>query len=225
MQYVSYLRVSTKKQQKSGLGLEAQKAVIEHFCNDSEIVKEFIESESGKNIDNRPVLQSAIKYCIKHNCILVVAKLDRLSRDVEHIFKIKKQLGDLFKSCDLPNTDSLTLSIFAGLAQREREIISIRTKLALKAKKARGMKLGKPENLTAAGRQKAHKAVRAKADTNTNNIRVMELCSMYRKNGLTLQQVADKLNTQGHKTPSGKGTFQKTTISRLLKRYERLKTA
>lgn len=227
MQYVSYLRVSTKQQERSGLGLEAQRAIIDNYCNNPKkgdtIVKEFLESESGKNIENRPQLQKAIRYCLKCNHTLVVAKLDRLSRDVEHIFKIKKQLGDNFKSCDLPNTDSLTLSIFAGLAQREREITSIRTKLALKAKKARGAKLGSPQNLTAKGRAKAHRAVRAKADNNKNNVKVMELISMYRSDGLTLQSIADKLNEQGHATPSGRGIFQKTTINRLLARYDRLK--
>ncbi|MFK7983226.1 MAG: recombinase family protein, partial [Saprospiraceae bacterium] len=135
--YIAYYRVSTEKQKKSGLGLESQKAIIQHFSeiDKATIVKEFTETESGKAIDNRPQLQQAINYCLKNGYTLIVAKLDRLSRDVEHIFQIKKKLGKLFISCDLPNTDSLTLSIFAGIAQRERELISIRTKLALKAKK------------------------------------------------------------------------------------------
>lgn len=154
--YIPYLRVSTETQKRSGLGLEAQRAIIEHYAkvDGAELGKEFVETESGKDIDNRPILKEAIEYCLENSFVLVVAKLDRLSRDVEHIFSIHKRLDGLFKSCDLPTTDSLTLSIFAGLAQREREIISIRTKQALKAKKEKGIKLGKPENFNNNGRDR-----------------------------------------------------------------------
>lgn len=100
-----------------------------------------------------------------------MAKLDRLSRDVEHIFKIQKQLGSLFKSCDLPTTDALTLSIYAGIAQRERELISIRTRQALQAKKRQGATLGKPENLTDIGRSAGVATRQAKAKNNLNNQR------------------------------------------------------
>ena len=122
--YVAYYRVSTKKQKRSGLGLESQKAIIEHFAelDKATIVKEYIEAESGKEIINRPKLQKAMNYCLDNNCVLIVAKLDRLSRDVEHIFQLKKKLGKLFISCDLPNSDSLTLSIFAGIAQTKGRI-------------------------------------------------------------------------------------------------------
>ena len=94
---------------------------------------------------------------------MIVAKLGRLSRDVEHIFQLKKKLGKFFISCDLPNTDSLTLSIFAGIAQRERELISIRTKAALKAKKKRGAKLGKPKNFSNEGRRLGVETVKERA--------------------------------------------------------------
>ena len=218
MNYISYIRVSTKKQGKSGLGLEAQKAIIENFCKDWTLKKEFKEVESGKDIFNRPVLKDAIKYAKKNKCVLVVAKLDRLSRDVEHIFKLKKQLGELLKSCDLPNTDSLTLSIFAGLAQREREIISIRTKVALAQKKKQGVKLGTVENLTQKGRNKGVKSIIKKAQLNENNKRSMELIRLYKSNGMTLQEIADNLNNAGFKTSTGK-QFHKTTVSRLYKRY------
>lgn len=224
MKYVAYLRVSTKKQGRSGLGLEAQKEVIKHFTKDGSIIGEFIEVESGKDIDNRSELKKAIAKAKKESAFLIVAKLDRLSRDVEHIFKIKKQLGDLFKSCDLPNTDSLTLSIFAGLAQREREIISIRTKVALAQKKKQGVKLGKVENLTSKGRKKGVKALKTKALKNENNKRAMELISLYKNQGLTLEQIANNLNANGFKTARNKA-FHKTTVSRLHNRYLELKTA
>jgi DNA invertase Pin-like site-specific DNA recombinase len=215
--YVPYLRVSTKGQERSGLGLEAQRAVIEHFAklDNAKIIKEFVEAESGKDIENRPTLKEAIQFCQKNNFVLVVAKLDRLSRNVEHIFKIQNKLGDLFKSCDLPSTDSLTLSIFAGLAQREREIISIRTKLALKAKKDRGEKLGKPENLTTEGRRLGVEKIKEKAGQNPNNRRAKSLILKCKNEGMTLEKIAEELNQNGFTTARGKA-FHKTTVSRLV---------
>lgn len=218
-QYIAYLRVSTKGQEKSGLGLQAQRAIIEHYAKQegAVIVTEYLESESGKDIDNRPKLQQAINDCVKHNYILVVAKLDRLSRDVEHIFKIQKRLGDKFKSCDLPTTDALTLSIFAGLAQREREIISIRTKVALQAKKAQGIKLGKPENFSKAGREKGVESIKAKAKANTHNRVATALVEKCKKENKTLQQISDELNQHGFKTSRGK-QFTPVAVCRLAKR-------
>jgi DNA invertase Pin-like site-specific DNA recombinase len=217
--YIAYLRVSTKGQEKSGLGLQAQKAIIEHYAKleDAEIINEYIESESGKEIENRPKLNEAINYCLKNNTVLVVAKLDRLSRDVEHIFKIQKRLGDKFKSCDLPTTDALTLSIFAGLAQREREIISIRTKLALQQKKKQGVKLGKPENLTTEARAKGVEAIKEKAKQNTHNRVATALVEKCKKEKKTLQQIADELNQHGFKTSQGK-MFNPISVSRLARR-------
>ena len=188
--YIAYMRVSTKGQERSGLGLQAQKAIIDHYTKleGAEIVQEYIETESGKDIENRPKLQLAINECMKSNFILIVAKLDRLSRDVEHIFKIQKKLGEhRFKSCDLPSSDSLTLSIFAGLAQREREIISIRTKVALQAKKAQGVKLGKPENLTQEARDKGVVAIKEKAKKNRNNRVATALIEKCKREKMTLQ--------------------------------------
>lgn len=218
-QYIAYLRVSTKGQERSGLGLQAQRAIIEHYAKieGAEIVKEYLESESGKNIENRPKLQQAINDCMKNNYILVVAKLDRLSRDVEHIFKIQKRLGDKFKSCDLPTTDALTLSIFAGLAQREREIISIRTKVALQAKKAQGATLGKPEHLTQEARLKGVEAIKAKARANTHNRVATALIEKCKKEKKTLQAIADELNQHGFKTSQGK-QFNPISVSRLSRR-------
>jgi len=211
------MRVSTKGQERSGLGLQAQKAIIDHYTKleGAEIVQEYIESESGKDIENRPKLQLAINECMKSNFILIVAKLDRLSRDVEHIFKIQKRLGEhRFKSCDLPSSDSLTLSIFAGLAQREREIISIRTKVALQAKKAQGVKLGKPENLTQEARDKGVVAIKEKAKKNHNNRVATALIEKCKREKMTLQEIANELNQHGFKTSQGK-QFNRISVSRL----------
>ncbi len=211
-QYIAYLRVSTKGQEKSGLGLEAQMAIINHYTSleDSIIVKEVIEAESGKDISNRPGLMNAIQECDKMGYTLIVAKLDRLSRNVEHIFRIHNWLGDRFRSCDLPTTDSLTLSIFAGLAQREREIISIRTKQALAAKKAKGEKLGTVKNLNREGRKAGTKAIKDKA-TRKNQ---MAKSFINKCNGMTLEAIATELNNNGFRTSQGK-LFHKTTVLRL----------
>ena len=204
--YVAYLRVSTGKQEKSGLGLEAQRAIIDHYtkADGAALAKEFLEAESGKDIEGRPILQAAVRYCLQHDCILVVAKLDRLSRDVEHIFRLMKELGGRFKSCDLPTTDSLTLSIFAGLAQRERELISIRTRQALAAKKAQGARLGRLENLTQEGRIKGAARVRQMAQEHQKNVQVGAVIGVYRKQGQTFQDIADQLNQSKFRTVRGK---------------------
>jgi len=211
-QYIAYLRVSTKGQEKSGLGLEAQRAIINYFTSLEQaiIVKEVIETESGKDIINRPGLSSVIEECESKGYTLIVAKLDRLSRNVEHIFRIHNRLGERFRSCDLPTTDSLTLSIFAGLAQREREIISIRTKQALAAKKARGEKLGTIENLNRNGRQEGNKTLRLKAITKNQ----MAKSFISKCNGMTLEAIANELNNNGFRTSQGK-LFHKTTVLRL----------
>lgn len=220
--YVSYLRVSTQEQKKSGLGLEAQRAIVAHYAgvDQAQIVQEFLETESGKDIENRPVLKQAIKFCNENDHTLIVAKLDRLSRDVEHIFKIQKQLGERFKSCDLPSTDSLTLSIFAGLAQREREIIGIRTRQALKAKKEQGVKLGKPENFTHLGRQAGAATRRETAHAHPHNKRALSLIRLCRAKGLSFEKIATELNESGFVTVRGK-SYQKATVKMLFDRSER----
>ena len=214
--YVAYIRVSTKGQEKSGLGLEAQREIIRHYAHidQMEVVCEFVETESGKEIDNRPQLQKAVAFCLRENYVLVVAKLDRLSRDVEHIFKLMRVLGGRFKSFDLPSTDSFTLSIFAGLAQREREIIGIRTKQALKAKKAQGVKLGKPENFSDEGRRNGAGVMKEKARSNEGNIRATKLIEHCREKNMTFEEIAEQLNSNGFQTVRGK-RFQKMTVKLL----------
>lgn len=218
--YVAYYRVSTKKQKRSGLGLESQKAIIAHFAkkDGATIIKEFRESQSGKNIENRPILREAIRYCLKQDCTLIVAKLDRLSRDVEHIFKIKKNLNNRFKSCDLPSSDSLTLSIFARLAQRERELISIRTKAALKVKKAQGVKLGNPEHLTNKARKLGLLRIQENALNNKNNQRAMRLIVMCRNENAEWGKIVRELNENGFVSARG-CKFYKNTVKRLYQRH------
>lgn len=142
MKYVAYYRVSTKKQGKSGLGLEAQRKMVSDFVsmNGGAIVAEYTEVESGKR-DDRPQLAEAIKHASLVGGRLLVGKLDRLSRDLHFITSLQKSRVDFVVS-DLPGCDSFTINIYGSLAQREREMIAARTKASLAAAKARGVKLG-----------------------------------------------------------------------------------
>lgn len=140
--FVGYLRVSTDRQGKSGLGLEAQRAAVTDYLNGGawKLVGEMVEVESGKIVD-RPQLTRAMDLCKLTGATLVVAKLDRLSRDAHFLLGLQKAGVD-FVAVDMPNANKLTVGIMALVAQQEREAISARTKAALAAAKARGTKLG-----------------------------------------------------------------------------------
>ena len=141
-QYATYLRVSTQKQGRSGLGLESQQKICEDFIksNGGEKCAEFMDVESGTHRD-RKGLWNAIEYCKSNNCPLVIAKLDRLARDVEFCFHVINT-GIEIHFCDMPAINSLLLGVFASVAQYERELTSDRTKKALAAKKERGEATG-----------------------------------------------------------------------------------
>src|SRR6478672_7066864 len=144
--FVSYLRVSTKRQGDSGLGLEAQRAAVETWLNGGrwQLVEEHVEVESGKRDDNRPALAKAFDACRAFNAKLVIAKLDRLSRDAHFLLGLEKA-GVEFVAVDMPHANRLTVGIMALVAEQEREAISQRTKAALNAAKARGTRLGMPK--------------------------------------------------------------------------------
>ena len=141
-QFAVYIRVSTRKQGSSGLGLESQKKICGEFIKSQggEQVAEFKDVESGTHRDRKGLL-AAIDYCKRNNCALVIAKLDRLARDVEFCFKVVNT-GIEIHFCDMPTLNSLLLGVFASVAQYERELTSDRTTKALAAKKARGEALG-----------------------------------------------------------------------------------
>src|SRR5271156_4544949 len=140
--FVSYLRVSTARQGQSGLGLEAQRASVADYLNGGkwEVIKEFVEVESGSRND-RPELAKAMSLCRLRNATLVIAKIDRLSRDAHFLLGLQKA-GVRFVAADMPEANEMVVGIMAVVAQAERKMISTRTKAALAAAKARGVKLG-----------------------------------------------------------------------------------
>ncbi|GAB3638867.1 hypothetical protein GCM10027422_44580 [Hymenobacter arcticus] len=147
--YTPYYRVSTQKQGISGLGLEAQQAAVRAFVVDpTQLLTEYVEIESVKK-NQRPQLLAAMAEARRVGSTLLIAKLDRLSRNASFILALRDSGVD-FVCCDMPDANTLTVGLFAVLAQHERETISKRTKDALSTKKARGAKLGNPQNMTPA---------------------------------------------------------------------------
>jgi DNA invertase Pin-like site-specific DNA recombinase len=212
--YIAYYRVSTKQQGQSGLGLEAQRTQVKSFIgNHAQLVREFVEVESGKR-DSRPQLTQALAFAKQQKARLVIAKLDRLSRNAGFIFALKDSGVD-FVCADMPDANTLTIGIFATLAQHERELIGERTKKALAAKKQQGFQLGTPRNLTPLAQQKGVAAIKAKAATNPNNQRALLTIKGYVGQDKTLQQIADELNASGFRTANGH-LLQRVHIYRLL---------
>ncbi|KAA9341136.1 recombinase family protein [Larkinella humicola] len=205
MKYVPYYRVSTAGQGKSGLGLSAQREIVNRFLKpDDELLPEFIEVESGKKA-NRPQLVAAIAFAKQHRARLLIAKLDRLSRNVSFIFSLRNSEVD-FVACDIPDANTLTVGIMAVLAQHERELIGERTRAALQAKKAQGYKLGMA-NITPEITQKGLEIRQQNARTHQANLQAAELVRLYRKDGLTYATVAERLNGMGYRTRRGNEFF------------------
>ena len=212
--YTPYYRVSTQKQSNSGLGLEAQQAAVRQFVSDpAQLGKEFVEVESGKK-NHRPQLLAAIAEARRTGATLLIAKLDRLSRNAGFIFALRDSGVD-FVCCDMPDANTLTVGLFAVIAQHERETISKRTKDALQAKKARGAQLGSPQNFTTVVIAQGQAAMQRNAREHQANRQAAQLAELLRAKGKTLWQIAAKLNEAGYRTRRGK-EFHATTVQRLL---------
>ena len=217
--YVSYLRQSTKKQSLSNLGIEAQREIIQKHLGQIQPIAEFVETESGKKTD-RPKLAEALELCRKTKSTLIVAKLDRLSRNVAFTSKLLESDVEI-KFCDFPEANRLVLHIIASIAEYEAGLISTRTKQALKAKKARGVSLGKPENLVnnlGKAITKSNLTNRQKALDNDNNRRAIAMLKVMATQDLSLSEMARRLNEEGFVTSQGK-QFTAWQVSVLLKRY------
>lgn len=219
--FICYYRVSTQKQGKSGLGLDAQETICKNYVANQKgiITNSYVEVESGKN-DNREQLNTAISECKLTNSTLLIAKLDRLSRSVEFIFSLKN-MGANFVCVDMPELTTMTLGIFATFAQSERERISERITVALAEKKKQGFELGKPENLLK-NFDKAYTnslATRqSNALNNENNRKAGLLVVSLRQSGKTWNEITQTLNDNGFKTRRGY-VFGITQVVRLYERY------
>ena len=216
--YITYKRVSTEDQGRSGLGLEAQERDIQLFLENYsetpyEVLKEFVEVETSTD-NNRPELTAAIAMAKQHQATLVVAKLDRLSRKMSFIASLMEDKALEFKVAQMPYADKFQLHIYAALAEQERDFISARTKAALAAAKARGQKLGAPihhiQDLAVARKKKALQDAQ----------KVAGVILPLREGGATLTKICEVLNSTGVKTNRG-GKFHPSLVSRMLKTLEK----
>ncbi|EKS29760.1 recombinase family protein [Afipia felis] len=215
--FVAYYRVSTAKQGKSGLGLEAQRAAVRSFLNGGSwtLASEFTEVESGQRND-RPELAKALQTCRIYGAKLVIAKLDRLSRDAHFLLGLEKAGVD-FVAADMPMANRLTVGIMAMVADEERRMISARTKAALAAAKARGKKLGGNRGtvLSASARKKGRAAQTAKAQERA--VDLAPVLEEMRRDGITsLRAIAAALTEKGIPTPRGNSRWTAMQVSRLV---------
>jgi DNA invertase Pin-like site-specific DNA recombinase len=214
-----YVRVSTSQQGRSGLGIEAQREALARFAaaEGFELAKVFVEVETGKGadaLDRRPQLAAALSEARRQRCPVAVAKLDRLSRDVHFISGLMAHRVPFLVAELGPEVDPFILHLFAALAEKERAMVATRTKAALAAAKARGVKLGGPKLAEARGVAVA--SIKALADRHAAN--VLPIIREVRRAGATsLHQIADALNARGISTPRG-GRWYAKSVSNVLAR-------
>ena len=220
---IGYVRVSTSKQGKSGLGIEAQQEALTRFAEAEgfELVRMFVEIETGKGsdaIERRPQLAAALAEARRRRCAIGVAKLDRLSRDVHFISGLMTHRVPFVVAELGSDVDPFILHLFAALAEKERALISVRTKAALAAAKARGVTLGNPRLSEAC--QAAHKAAavanEAAADQHAANVLPI-IRQIKRAGATTLREIANALNERGVQT-ARVGQWHATTVSNVLAR-------
>ena len=219
---IAYLRVSTQRQQRSGLGLDAQRATIERFAAGESltILAEYVETETGKGsdaLDRRPKLAAALAAAKAAKCSVVVTKLDRLSRDVAFVAGLMAQRVPFIVAELGGDADPFMLHLYAALAEKERRLISERTTAALAAKKAAGAALGNPVNLAEAGSLGRATLVESAED------RAHELAPVLRavrsEGAKTVRSIAHALNCRGLKSPRG-GKWHASSVANLLSRSE-----
>ena len=219
MKAIIYTRVSTAEQGKSGLGLQAQFDAVNEFCKSEgiEVIDHYEETETGKGfhaIDQRPQLAQALAKAKKEGASLVVAKLDRLSRNVAFISSLMETKVPFIVAQLGKEADAFMLHLYAALSEKERELISSRTKSALAVLQAQGKVLGNQTNLDEA-RLLSNATNRTEATNFAKN--VLSTVLQFRDSGDTLPIIADKLNTMGVKTRRG-GKWHASTVSNILKR-------
>ncbi|PSR51943.1 resolvase [Adhaeribacter arboris] len=217
--YVTYIRVSTKKQGESGLGLQSQQTYLDHFYTGKNVIAEFTENVSGKDISNRPKLQQALALCKKEKAVLVVAKIDRLSRNTEQALWIYSELDGRLESCDIPNLDKFTLTLFMAIADRERELISLRTANALaeKTKRLGEWRKASTPFINKTANSLAVAVNKKKARANENNKRAAALIQLHRQQNKSWKDIALELNNAGFRASRG-GAFQAVQVQRIYNR-------
>jgi DNA invertase Pin-like site-specific DNA recombinase len=221
---VAYLRVSTQRQRRSGLGIEAQRVAIARFAEAEglTIVAEFVEAETGKGsdaLDRRPQLAAALAAARSAKCSVVVAKLDRLSRDVAFVSGLMAQRVPFIVAELGRDADPFMLHLYAALAEKERRLISERTKAALAAKKAAGARLGNPRNVAQAG-ELGRGIQTIAADQFVAGL--MPVIQAIRSTGLiTLEAMTQALNQRGIRSARG-GRWYASSVANLLARAAKL---
>jgi DNA invertase Pin-like site-specific DNA recombinase len=219
MQYIAYYRVSTAKQGQSGLGLEAQKSSVTGYLNSKsgELLAEYTEIQSGKKDENRPELQAALRQCRLSGATLLIAKIDRLSRNPAFLINLQDSSTN-FVCVDMPEANNFTVGILACMAGYYRQQISDNTKAALKAAKAKGVKLGNPRldefRNTDTTNARAAKISNAK-QRNADILSIINEMRDSAGNALSLRDLTKMLNEAGYKTSRGK-EWHPTSVSRVL---------
>ena len=219
---IAYLRVSTQQQQRSGLGIEAQRATVRQFAAAERltIVAEFVEFESGKGadaLDRRPQLAAALAAAKASKCSVVVAKLDRLSRDVAFVSGLMAQRVPFIVAELGRDADPFMLHLYAALAEKERRLISERTKAALRAKKAAGARLGNPTNLHAAGLIGRSAQAQAADEFAADLVPVIQ--AIRNAGASTLSEIANALNGRGVRPPRG-SNWHRSSVRNLIARVQ-----
>jgi DNA invertase Pin-like site-specific DNA recombinase len=220
--FISYLRVSTARQGTSGLGLDAQREAVNNYLNGGhwQLIQEFVEVESGKRND-RPKIAEALRLCRLHNATLVIAKLDRLARNVHFISSLMESDVD-FVACDFPQANRLTVHILAAVAEHEASMISARTKAALKTAKDRGVALGgqrgsirRMAGMAAKG-ARASAAVRQRSAAKRRDDLLPVIQDLSTKGATSLRALANALNSAGFTSARG-GQWTATQVMRIVK--------
>lgn len=223
--YIAYYRVSTRKQGDSGLGLDAQKRMVKSYVRNDIIIEEFTEIETGTKKRNRPILQQAIQRCQNEGATLLIAKIDRLSRNV-HFVSSLYQSGVDFVCCDMPHANKLTIHLLAAVAEHEADIISERNKAAAQSIKKiierdgfyiskAGNKITQLGGFGRSGWKESVSVRKEKARNNRNKNVARPFAQELRRQGLGYCTIAMRLNEAGYKTSQGK-FYYKTSVQRLL---------
>jgi DNA invertase Pin-like site-specific DNA recombinase len=218
--YIAYYRVSRKEQGISGLGLSAQKSSVEKYVTGQEgiILNQYTEIETGTNKRERIEIHKAIQQAKNEGAILVIAKLDRLARNVSFVSSLM-DAGIEFLAVDMPSANNFTIHIFSALAEQEAKLISSRTRVALAELKKKGVKLGNPQNLTSEARAKGVNKIKENAMTNDRNRQAQSIILNCKEKKMSYREIARYLNELNFKTRYG-NQFLAPTVLQLYNRMQ-----